>query len=312
MQRKILLSLAMFSCLLVSSLPGLEVYTINQGVQYYSLDILRQTRQESFTTKRFKHEQNLVETWEGLSLQKWLEERNYTDFQSIRFESADNYMVRIHKAELDSMPGYLVLKKDGKWLDSTEVRVIFPAQRDMFWVRGVARIYLEDFQPAPPPRQIFVWDSISKKLSLQHHPKPFIKIEGFSFDNVMRSVFYQDTGSVILVSRDGIKQRLEYPKHLKGAVLEVTEDGAINLKSPVIPAGMWLKDVVFVQCGPYSVVKYDFLYRLPYLDQLLDWKTFSDDKMVTRSAASKARVSLESLYQPDAKPFEPDEWIELK
>lgn len=303
------LILSLFFC--ISCLSGLEVFTTDNQEHHYSLEQLRKQPLTSFTTTRFKHEQNLVEKWEGIYLQAWLKENGFENFQSIRFESNDNYMVRIHKAELDSMPGYLVLKKDGKMLDSTEVRIIFPAQRDMFWVRGVARIYLEDFQPAPAPRRIYIWEAQKSEFTLYNEPKPFIKIKGYSFDEIMERFFCLDAGSVILSSRDGLKLRLEYPKHLKGAVLAEQADGTLNLKSPVIPAGMWLKDIVYVQCGSEALLRYDYLYKLPTLAKLLDWKELASKAKISRFTAVKTEVPLEELYQPDAKPFSAGDWIEL-
>ncbi len=293
------------------SLNGLEVFNYNGDADYYKLSSLRTEKQVIFTTERFKHDKQLNERWQGINLQDWLRKNEYDGFQSIRFESEDNYMVRIHKAELDSMPGYIVLAKDGKMLDSTEVRVIFPKQRDMFWVRGLSRIYLEDFKAAPPPRQIFVWEAEQAQLQLTNSLEPFEQIKGYFFDQVMSKLMHTDTGSVILVSRDGLKTRLEYPKHLKGSVFELTKDNNLNLISPIIPPGMWLKDVVYLQAGPYALIRQDFLYRLPYLYELLQWSKPDRIDEIVRAVTARKTVSLESLSAPDAEPFIPGDWIEL-
>jgi len=220
MKKTIILSFVLLFALGLQMLSGLELYTHDGKNYQFSLEKLRISKLDNFTTTRVKHEKKLVENWQGLNLQSWMEENKFTDFQSLRFESADNYMVRIHKVELDSMRGFIVLKKDGALLDSREIRIIFPAHRDMYWVRGVAKIFLEDFKPTPPPHQIFIWDAEKPKLILHKEPKPFAGIEGYYIDELMAKLFYQDTGSVVIVSRDGLKSRLEYPKHLQGSVLE--------------------------------------------------------------------------------------------
>lgn len=305
---------SLFIVLLLSSsfVYALEVYRINSAPDYYSIEQLRQLTMEDFQTKRHKDERDLIENWQGINLQKWLISQDYTDFQSLRFESEDNYMIRIHKAELDSMQGYIALKKDNNFIDSTEVRIIFPGQRDMYWIRNIDKIYLEDFKPVPAPNQIYIWDSVSSKLIYRNDLTPFVNISGYYIDDIMKGIFHSDEGSVILVSRDGLKSRLEYPKHLKGAVLEVTKDGALNLKSPAIPAGMWLKDIVYLQCGPYAVIRYDFLYHLNTLYKTLDWKSLAFDGKIIKANVQKEILPLENLYSPDAKPFEANEWIELK
>jgi len=311
MKRYLIPLLIVLSLTLCLHLDALLLYTMEGQELEFSLPQLRALKQESFSTNRTKNNQPLVEKWAGLNLQNWLASMNYNEYQSIRFESTDNYMIRIHRAELDSMPGYIALSRKKTFLDSSEVRLIFPSQRDMYWVRGLARIYLEDFKPAPPPRQIFIWENETAKLSLLNEPKPFTKISGYSFDAVMQEVFHTDAGSVIIVSRDGLKARLEYPKHLQGSVLEKKADGTLNLKSPVIPAGMWLKDIVYLQCGTVATIRSDYLYRLPALRGLLTWKEDALSDQVIRVRANRQAVSLESLSDPDQPPLTQEEWLEL-
>jgi hypothetical protein len=295
----------------MAALHSLDVYNTDSSLRSYDLPRLKSYTQEDFQTVRQKDGKTLTEKWQGINLHNWIKDNEFGSFQSIRLESNDNYMVRIHKAELDTMQGFIALKKENAVLDSTEIRVIFPAHRDMFWVRGVTRIYLEDFKPVPPPAQIFIWDSVSSKLELILEPAPFVKISGYTFDEIMRKVFRLDEGSVVIVSRDGLKSRLEYPRHLKGSVLEKTADNDLNLKSPVIPAGMWLKDIVYIQCGPYAVLKHDFIYRIPALAKTLDWQDISIIGSVIKAGVRREDVALESLYLPGAIPLSAEEWIEL-
>jgi len=293
------------------TLYAIEVYSIDGTMHKFNIEQLRKSSLVKFTTERHKDGLDLQENWQGLDLQKWLQENRIYDFQSIRFESADNYMVRIHKAEMDSMRGYIALYKDDKVLENKEVRVIFPKHRDMYWVRGVEKIYLEDFKKLPPPDRIFIWDVIASQLSI--NTENFSKgYPGYVFDDVMQKIFRSDTGSVVLVSRDGLKTRLEYPKHLLGSFMEKDNEGSVNLKSSILPSGMLLKDIVYIQCGPYATIKYDYLYQLPTLYKILEWDNLKSPNIVIKASVAKSEVPLESLFQPDSKPFEVNEWIELK
>jgi hypothetical protein len=288
-----------------------EVFNSDNSSMLYNLNDLQKSPLEKFQTTRHKDGRTLIEQWEGINLKNWLKDNAYEDFQNIRFESYDNYMVRIHKAELDTISGYIALKKENNLLDSADVRIVFPSQRDMLWVRGVTRIYLEDFKPVPPPDQIFIWDTIKSKLNLVENPEPLVNISGYPIEMVMHKVFHMEEGYVVIVSRDGMKSKLEYPRHLKGAVLETFESGELNLKSPVIPAGMWLKDIVYIQCGPFAVIKYDFLHMLPQLYKSLDWSSLTPSANVIKASPGKMPVKIESLIQPGSAPLTADEWIEL-
>lgn len=309
--KSVIFTLLAITCLTGTQLLALDVYLHTGAVSNHNLSSLQSEQQESFETVRHKDGKEIKDNWQGISLQKWLNKHDYTDFQSIRLESHDNYMVRVHKADLDSMPGYIALVKDNQLLDSLEVRVIFPQQRDMFWVRGIVSIYLEDFKPVPPPRQIYIWDA--EKAALTYHQElPIFKaLSGYSFNNVMETIFHQEAGSVIVVSRDGLKTRLEYPKHLKDAVLATDLEGTINLKSPIVPAGMWLKDVVYMQCGPYALIKQDYLYRLHTLYSLLNWSGINPSEQIIRAKVSKQVHKLEAYSLPDFVPFNQGDWIEL-
>jgi hypothetical protein len=296
---------------LMSTCFSIEVYNSDNTSTIITLDVLRQAKLEIFRTIRHKDGRDITDNWEGINLANWLRNNSYNSFQSIRFESNDNYMVRIHKAELDTMQGFIALKRENKLLDSTEVRIVFPSQRDMLWVRGLARIYLENFKSAPPPAQIFIWDAAKNRLSLIKDPEPFVKISGYRIESIMQKIFHTEEGSVILVCRDGMKSRLEYPRHLKDAVFEATDDGTLNVKSPIIPAGMWLKDIIYMQCGAFALLKQDYLPMLPSLYKSLEWTNLKSSEMVVRMTPHWETVKIESLLQPDSPPFNAEEWIEL-
>lgn len=302
-----IIALMIMTCLL----HGLEIIDKDGRVTGYQISQFRDEPQQDFSTARHKKGMDITDNWQGIDLHAWLKKHKHTDWQSLRFESSDNYMVRLHKAELDTMPGYIALKQNGVWLDSTEVRVIFPKQRDMFWIRGIARIYLEDFKPIPQPRQTYIWESAVTKIRLYDEPEPFKNMQGYRFSEVMSTLFAQDEGSVVMVSRDGIRMRLEYPRHLKGSILERDTLGNLNLKSPLIPAGMWLKDIVYLQCGPYALLRQEFLYHLPQLSKILDWQPMLKSNDFIKAGVTKTAITPDSTATPPFPFIQADEWIEF-
>lgn len=304
----LLLGITIISCCVLN---GIEVTNKSGVSSIISFQKLNSHPLESFQSKRHKDGKDIIDNWKGIPLQQWLIEEKLNDFQSIRFESDDNYMVRIHKAEMDTMPGYIALWQNNTPIDSTEIRVIFPKQRDMFWVRGIVRIILEDYRPIPKPRQLFIAENALSKIPLVNNPKPFVDIKGYSFDTIMEDIFCDTEESVVLITRDGLRLRLEYPKHLKGAVIELTKDGKYNLKSPNIPGGMWLKDITYIQSGPYAIIRRGYLTELASLYKLLEWKAPANLQINIKINAVIKDIALYQIEELSKYDFRNDEWLEL-
>lgn len=293
------------------SLSALEVYSVSGEMISYDLEKLRKAELESFETSREKDGKLISESWQGINLQKWLSEINFSLFQSIRFESPDNYMVRFSKAEFDSVPGYIALKREGRWLDSKGIRLIFPGRRSMYWIWGLHRIYLEDFSPLAPPERIFIWESVQSKLDSVSIQESRGSFSGFPFDQLMSDVFKVQGGTVTLLTRDNLKSNLDYQQHLKGALLKVTQNGNLNLAGKLIPAGMWLKDIVYLQSGQVALIRYDYLYQLPALYTALGWDELTFTGRIIRVSETRTEISLETLYLPESEPLSLEEWLEL-
>lgn len=307
--RRILLGMIILAS--SAAMFSLEVYNPGGEMVSYDWDALRQHQLEDFETHRERNEVIVTDSWQGINLQKWLQENKHTAFKSLRFESTDNYMVRISRAEYDSLRGYIALKRDGKWLESRDIRVIFPDLREMYWIRKVDKILLEEYKPAPSPQQIYVWDAVKLKLELKTKTIYQQEVSGYLFEDVLKDFLQAVEGPIVLYARDGLKNNLDYPQHLKDALLEVGEDGSLNLRSPVLPAGMWLRDIVYLQCGSVAVIRYDFIYMLPALYNALGWSDKTPADTVFRVSDQREEVLLEKLYLPDAQPFTTDEWLEL-
>ncbi|HCM15466.1 MAG TPA: hypothetical protein DHW79_05915, partial [Candidatus Cloacimonas sp.] len=84
---------------------------------------------------------------------------------------------------------------------------------------------------------------------------------------------------VVIYSRDGLIQTLSYPGQLAGAVLERTEEGALNLKSPQIPGGMWMKDISYLQVDYQALIDTDNASVLIPVAKALQWKLSPNVKL---------------------------------
>ena len=309
---KIIWILLIAMCLTASCLNSILVVMDKAGnkTTFSYQQLLRQPLQD-FSATKSKNGKVTTEYYTGFSLRDWLAKNGFTDYQTLKLEGADNYMIRQNKADIDTIPAFLALYKDKVALDSTQVRAVFPTLREMYWIWGVNSITLEDFKPMEKPKLLRIMKTEFSHYNLTQDPAPFKDFKGYNLDDILAKSLYVTDGSVVFVCRDGLKSRLEYPKHLKGAVLEETAAGVYNLKSPLIPAGMWLKDVVFIQYGYMGILADNYLDKLGNLYQQLGWfdNPQQSDKWTLRTAKS---VSTEyTVKELAGKQLLPGMWLEL-
>ncbi|MDD2230305.1 MAG: hypothetical protein PHY48_12940 [Candidatus Cloacimonetes bacterium] len=163
------------------------------------------------------------------------------------------------------------MAQDDVAFEDNSLRLIFPSLREMQWVRNLKRIVLENFVPMPRPSKFMLMQPFLDTQQLQKELKPFVDIEGYYFRDFLPAMSKTDTHKVILCSRDDLKQNLDFPFHLEGAVLEKTEEGTYNLKSPQIPGGMWVKDITYLQCDDTALIDQSSVNSLINLHKLLSW-----------------------------------------
>ena len=65
-------------------------------------------------------------------------------------------------------------------------------------------------------------------------------------------------------------------KYLKNAVL-IENDNSLDLKSPNMPAGMWIKDLAYVQVFDVAVIFQSHFTSLSKVNDLLNWNNFPDE-----------------------------------
>jgi hypothetical protein len=270
MTRFIPLSIIIF--LTILPLSALQLVDSNGLQREFDNALLHKHPTQEIKTSREKDGVVRLNNWDGFRCDIWLKEQNPGNYNNIRFESSDHYQVNLSKSEFESLESYLVIAQDGVPFENNALRLIFPTLREMQWIRDLQRIVLEDFKPLPRPRRFYLMESFLAKQALIHEPKPFVKIDGWLFSDLLQPLSDLPEKQVILFSRDGLKQSLRYPYHLDGAVLEKAAEG-YNLKSPQIPGGMWVKDIVYLQCDSGALIARDSLSRLIELARLLSWET---------------------------------------
>ena len=280
--------------LFISILSALVITSPQGDSITYSFEELAKIPRETFTTTRVKAGEVQEDVWTGFRFNQWFNDNTQIPYKIIRFESADNYMVSFSKAEFDSLDCWLVFTQNGEPLPENGIRLIFPQLRDMKWIRGLNRVVLEDFSPLKLPARFEFLDKRLKQETLIENPLPFTDTKGYYFADLLPLSARADTHSVILYSSDGIKCSLEYPRHLDGAIIELTDYG-FNLKSPRIPDGMWLKDVIYLQIDDWALIKSENLDALITLNRIMDWKLSPDVQFIVNIGGKEEKIPLSDV-----------------
>lgn len=254
---------------------------------------------DSLATIRSKDGETRRDIWRGFRFDSWLKDILGQPYKIIRFESADRYLVSFSRAEFDTLAAWLAFAQNGETLPEDGLRLIFPALRDQKWIRGLERVVLEDLGPLGLPASFGFLEERLRESPLLQNPEPFTNLNGYYFEALLPVSARGDTFSVIFYSGDGMKLELEYPVHLAGAVIEASDDG-FSLKSPRIPGGMWLKDIIYIQFGDTALIKTGHLDALIALNRLLDWQLGPDVSFVVRRGGESASVPLiDVLERPE-------------
>lgn len=264
------LSLLLFLMISIS-LPALDIVLKDGVVKNFPNESFSQLPTSEITTYRTREEGVRKDHWVGIRFDTWLRENGLRDYSTIRFESDDRYMMSFEKVAFDTTACWMVFENDKEKFSPEHYRIIFPHLTQNYWVRNISRIVLEDFDPIPIPKKIYPMQRVTANLRLIVDPTPFVGISGYYFEDMMRYLKSGKKADVVFYSEDGFKIRLSYPMHLKGAVLELTDSGMLNLKSPQIPGGMWVKNIIYIQINKTAMISESHLNKLIDLNKLFTW-----------------------------------------
>jgi hypothetical protein len=288
--------------LIMCVLAPLSALTIvdNRGVFHeYPYEQFFKLQAREFSTSKEVDGETVINTWKGIRFDTWLKEQKLGDFAIIRFLSNDRYAVSFNKAEWDTLTCYLAYEGEGEIFPKEQLRIIFPHLRSMHWVRDVRQVFLENHKQVPLPVKFMPISKFFAGQEILRDPKPFVRLQGYRFDDFIGTLSDAPIKDVVIYSRDGLVQNLSYPAQLAGAVLELTDDGKYNLKSPQIPGGMWMKDIVYLQADHHAVIDTRTVSVLIPLAKTLDWEFSPQVKLILHYAkGSEELVFGDALAEP--------------
>ena len=272
----------------------------SQGIEHnYTYEYFRKLPQTETVSYRTKGDVAKKDTWKGYRFDKWLQTMDLGKYGNIRLESEDRYMVSLTRSEIDTTECWIVFNRNGEDLDEANFRVIFPRLRELYWIKSPNLIVLEDFQALGLPKTFLFMSQQLHNLELCKDPEPFKDIWGYKVDNLFSKVFQVDAADVVMVSGDGLKIRLTYPKHLKGAILELKDDDSLNLKSPQIPGGMWIGDIVYIQAGDIALISDMGRKQLIEIALNLEWKLSPKNDVLLQIGNDQKATSINELMSMD-------------
>ena len=272
----------------------------NKGVSHdYPYDSFFKPIGGEFSTSREKDGVLNTYHWKGIRFDKWLKEQALGDFAKIKFISADKYEASFTKTEWDTLTCWLVYAENNKIFPKEQFRIIFPHLREMYWVRDVQKVVLEDFKKIHLPRFFVPMRYFFSTQTLLTDPEPFTNTKGYSFDKFVPALSTNEIKDIVLYSKDELAQNLSHPQHLAGAMLEKIDPAGYNLKSPQIPGGMWLRDIVYLQCDATALIDTDHISRILDIAKVMNWK-FSPDVIVRihRNEQYEEMSLLDALSEP--------------
>jgi hypothetical protein len=266
MRSKIIVAFILFC---IAGLQALQVIHENNEYRLTSEEFSQFT-QRSFTTQREKDSEAKKDNWEGITVLSILAEFNIEEYDELKFTSDDNYIVRIKKADILKHNPILAFKRNGKELPPEKIRLVIPGMRDMFWIQGVVYIEILNSNKMQFPHTLFIAENILSKKDLQTELEPFIDVSGYRFQQLIEDIFPLMQEEILVVGKDSVQHFLDYQKYLKNAVL-VANEGSFNLQSPDMPAGMWIKNIAYVQQFDRAVFFKSHFKDISQVTLLLDW-----------------------------------------
>ena len=291
----------LLSCLLFS----IELIDVDRIIN------IERTKLESYeqiklTTHRNKDGEKINDNWVGVRLTVILKEYDIANYDKLCFISSDNYLVRVSKDDILNNEGILALVRNGKPLDDEQIRLVIPAIRDMFWIQDIITIKTESISDIPFPHTIFFAETILHNTQIREELPPFVKVNGYTFPEIMSQAFPFLKDEILVVGKDGVKHSLDYDKYLKNAVL-IKNGESFDLKSPDMPAGMWIKDLAYIQIFDVAVIFQYHFTSLSEVNDLLNWNNFPDKVILHFEKNTEKQNSNEKFNSGN---WSKTEWLE--
>ncbi len=261
--------------------------------------------QFELVTQRNKDGEEKNDNWIGVKLTDILVEFNITNYDKLCFRSSDNYLVRVSKEDILYGEGILALVRNGKTLADEHTRLVIPTIRDMFWIQDISSIKTESISDTPFPHTIYFAEPIMLQTQIKDELPPFVKVTGYTFTEIMSQAFPFLKDEVLVIGKDGVKHSLDYDIYLKNAVL-IARDDSFDLKSPNMPAGMWIKDLAYIQIFDVAVIFQHHFSSLKDVNNILNWENFPEE-VILHSGDNVERQSSSDYF--DNNRWNKAEWL---
>ena len=258
----------------------LSSITIIHKNNEYDLKSFEQFELVEIKTIREKKSEKITENWQRIALIKILNKFQIEDYQELKFLSTDNYLIRLKREDIINFNPIIAIYRNGEKLPEDKLRLIVPEMRDMFWIQNLERIEAVINTDTSLPQTIFVAENILKNKPLRTNLKPFINVIGFKFYDLVSDIFPILHNEFLLIGKDGIRHKLDYEIYLKDAVL-VLEDGNYDLKSPAMPAGMWIKNLSYIQTDDRAILFLQKFESWTEIQKILDWQNLPEKMQIT-------------------------------
>lgn len=291
------IALGLLNAIVVQS-PGGEQLQIN-------LDQLKREKLISFETRRDKDGAILSETWEGISLMSWLKANLKGDWQNLKLQSKDDYIVNLSRLELSDSNLFLAMKLNGAWLSEYDIRVIHTPSRENAWVRNLAFIKLEDFLPYPKPQQIFLMQDWLKER------QTIFRNNSITFTELLPAAFSLESAEVILVDSSRRRYRMNYPRDLGKAKLLMGNRGelSLDLGKSILPGQseeFKMGDLVYLQAGPIALLADNWLPNIESLADILAWNWDKESIAVAKAKYKSIHIKKQPVKVNKGN------WLELR
>jgi hypothetical protein len=196
-----------------------------------------------------------------------LEKFEINEFEQLVAKSEDGYLVRLQKGDISTQT-ILSLFQNGEMLTEDKIRLVVPEMRDMFWIQEIALLETETAFSRELPTIIYAGMTLLESLQIKKNPTPFTNCQGYHLIEMFGDLFPSLNGDFYLYGKDGVNHTLDFEKYLNSAVL-IQEKEGLDLKSPAMPAGMWIKNIAFLQSDERIVSFYpEFLNQEDFVRKL--------------------------------------------
>lgn len=263
-----------------------EPFVIKEGAEETMIDLnkLQEYDRVELTTEREKRGEIIIDHWEGVPLREILHSHGLEAFDRLVFTAGDNYRIRLSAEEIENYDPIIALNRNDTELDKDSIRLVVPGMRDMFWIDGIITVETETYRELPLPDFIFFAEDLFSGIELLKDPEPFRKVEGFLFFDLIAQVYPSHNEEFFLAGRDGVSHRLDFDTYLRNAVLVSDEEG-FHLRSPDMPAGMWIKSLAYIQMMDRAIIFRNEFADLSEVKELRNWDQMPD-KLITTGRES--------------------------